>query len=124
MMKKFFVLLLALLLAGCGSAPEAGAGTFTDDLGRGVTVENPQTVACLTASFADIWCAAGGADTLAATTNATWTYFDLPISDAVVNLGGSKELDLEALTACGPDLVLASVGTDRNVELEEISQQG
>ena len=119
MMKKFFVLLLALLLAGCAAVPEAGEGTFTDDLGREVTVENPQRVACLTASFADIWCAAGGVETLTATTNATWTYFDLPISDDVVNLGGSKELDLEALAACGPDLVLASAGTDRNVELEE-----
>ena len=118
-MKKLLILFLALLLAG-GSAPkDAGEGGFTDDLGRGVTVENPQSVACLTASFADIWCAAGGAETLAAATNATWTYFDLPISDAVVNLGGSKELDLEALTATGPDLVLASAGTDRNVELEE-----
>ena len=119
MMKKLLILLLTVLLAGCGAAPEAGAGTFTDDLGRAVTVEDPQSVACLTASFADIWCAAGGAETLAATTNATWTYFDLPISDAVVNLGGSKELDLEALAVCGPDLVLASAGTDRNVELEE-----
>ena len=119
MMKKLLILLLTVLLAGCGAAPEVGAGTFTDDLGRAVTVEDPRSVACLTASFADIWCAAGGAETLAATTNATWTYFDLPISDEVVNLGGSKELDLEALAACGPDLVLASAGTDRNVELEE-----
>ena len=119
MMKKLLILFLALLLAGCSAPEDAGEGTFTDDLGRGVTVEDPRSVACLTASFADIWCAAGGAETLSATTNATWTYFDLPIGDDVVNLGGSKELDLEALTACGPDLVLASAGTDRNVELEE-----
>ena len=118
-MKKVLILLLCVLLAGCAAAPDAQEGTFTDDLGREVTVENPQRVACLTASFADIWCAAGGAETLAATTNATWTYFDLPIGDDVVNLGGSKTLDLEALAACGPDLVLASAGTDRNLELEE-----
>ena len=118
-MKKLLILLLCILLAGCAAAPDAGEGTFTDDLGRSVTVENPQRVACLTASFADIWCAAGGADTLVATTNATWTYFDLPIGDDVVNLGGSKALDLEGLTACAPDLVLASAGTDRNVELED-----
>ena len=118
-MKKFLMILLCILLAGCAAVPESGEGTFTDDLGRSVTVESPQRVACLTASFADIWCAAGGADTLTATTNATWTYFDLPISEDVVNLGGSKELDLEALVACEPDLVLASAGTDRNVELED-----
>ena len=118
-MKKLLILLLAVLLAGCAADPDAGEGTFTDDLGRAVAVENPQRVACLTASFADVWCAAGGGDTLIAATNATWTYFDLPIRDDVVNLGGSKTLDLEALTACAPDLVLASAGTDRNVELEE-----
>ena len=118
-MKKLLMILLCILLAGCAAVPESGEGGFTDDLGRSVTVESPQRVACLTASFADIWCAAGGADTLTATTNATWTYFDLPISEDVVNLGGSKELDLEALVACEPDLVLASAGTDRNVELED-----
>ena len=118
-MKKFLMILLCILLAGCATAPESGEGAFTDDLGRSVNVENPQRVACLTASFADIWCAAGGADSLTATTNATWTYFELPISEDVVNLGGSKDLDLEALVACEPDLVLASAGTDRNVELED-----
>ena len=118
-MKKFLMILLCILLAGCVVAPESGEGAFTDDLGRSVNVENPQRVACLTASFADIWCAAGGADSLTATTNATWTYFELPISEDVVNLGGSKDLDLEALVACEPDLVLASAGTDRNVELED-----
>lgn len=118
-MKKLLILLLCILLAGCAAAPDAEKGTFTDDLGRAVTVENPRRVACLTASFADIWCAAGGADTLTATTNATWTYFDLPLGADVVNLGGSKDPDLEGLTACAPDLVLASAGTDRNVELED-----
>ena len=118
-MKKFLMILLCILLAGCAAVPESGEGGFTDDLDRSVRVESPQRVACLTASFADIWCAAGGGDTLVATTNATWTYFDLPISEDVVNLGGSKALDLETLVACEPDLVLASAGTDRNVELED-----
>ena len=118
-MKKLLILFLALLLAGCSAPEDAGEGTFTDDLGRGVTVEDPRSVACLTASFADIWCAAGGTETLAAATNATWTYFDLGLGEDVVNLGGSKTLDLEGLVACDPDLILASCGTDRNMELED-----
>ena len=119
MRKWIWMLLACVLLAGCASAPvESGAG-FADDLGRTVASEEPRRVACLTASFADIWCAAGGTDTLAATTNATWTYFDLGLGEDVVNLGGSKTLDLEALIACDPDLILASCGTDRNVELED-----
>ncbi|MGM9537948.1 MAG: ABC transporter substrate-binding protein [Candidatus Onthomonas sp.] len=94
------------------------AVTFTDDLGREVTVDRPQRVACLIGSFADIWYLAGGVEEIVATANDTWTYFDLPLSEEVVNLGGSKELDLEQLVASEPDFVLASCNTALNVELE------
>ena len=97
--------------------------TFTDDLGRQVTVERPERVACLIASFADIWCLAGGADEIVATTNATWTYFDLPLRDDVVNLGATKEISLEQLIACEPDLVLASCNTDRNTSFQSTFEE-
>ena len=92
--------------------------TFTDDLGREVTVDHPQRVVCLISSFSDIWCLAGGADQIVAATDATWKFFDLPLKEDVVNLGPAKDLNLEQLAACEPDLVLASCGTERNVELE------
>ena len=129
-MKQVVSLLLAtccLLLAACGNSvspsapqnvPAETSVTFTDDLNRQVTVDRPQRVACLISSFSDIWCLAGGADAIVAATDATWRYFDLPLRDDVVNLGNTKELDLERLLACEPDLILASGGTDRNVELE------
>ena len=129
-MKRVLSLLLTgccLLLTACGggttpppaqSAASGTAVTFTDDLGREVTVDRPERVACLISSFSDIWCLAGGADTIVAATDATWRYFDLPLKDDVVNLGGTKDLDLEQLLSCQPDLILASGGTDRNVELE------
>ena len=129
-MKQVVSLLLAtccLLLAACGNSVSPSASqnvpaetsvTFTDDLNRQVTVDRPQRVACLISSFSDIWCLAGGADAIVAATDATWRYFDLPLRDDVVNLGNTKELDLERLLACEPDLILASGGTDRNVELE------
>lgn len=91
---------------------------FVDDFGREVTVNNPQRVITLTSSFSDVWYLAGGIDTLVATTNATWTYFDLPLREDIVNLGASKQLNLEQIISCEPDLILASCGTDRNVELE------
>lgn len=98
---------------------------FTDDFGREVTVSNPKRVITLTSSFSDIWYLAGGIDTLVATTNATWTYFDLPLREDIVNLGASKQVNLEQIIACEPDLILASCGTDRNVELEAaFSQMG
>lgn len=102
---------------------QTGAVTFTDDLGREVTVENPQRVISLIASYADIWYLAGGIDRLVGTTNATWTYFDLPLREDIVNLGSSKELNQEQLLACEPDFILASCGTDRNVELETFFEE-
>ena len=142
MRKSFAVLagccLIILILIGCGGNEKAGSNTastkstenienqmnsqedmiFVDDLGRTVCVTNPQRVISLISSFADIWYLAGGIDQLVATTNATWTYFDLPLREDIVNLGSSKELNIEQLIACEPDLILASCGTDRNVELE------
>lgn len=97
--------------------------TFIDDFGREVVVNHPQRVITLTSSFSDIWYVAGGIDTLVATTNATWTYFDLPLREDIVNLGSSKQLNLEQIIACEPDLILASCGTDRNVELESAFEE-
>lgn len=129
-MKKIFCLFLLycmLCLAACGSGTAAQppvetdpetAVTFMDDLGRQVTVRHPQRVVCLIGSFADIWYLAGGAEQLVAATDAAWTYFDLPLGEEVIRLGGTKQLNMEQLIACDPDLVLASCGTDRNMELE------
>ena len=138
-MKKIMVLLMCStlignIIIGCGQAEQTIDRTeqvrntessevskerevsFTDDFGREVIVNNPQRVITLTSSFSDIWYLAGGIDTLIATTNATWTYFDLPLREDIVNLGASKQLNLEQIIACEPDLILASCGTDRNVE--------
>lgn len=135
-MKKALCLIMICLLpllAACGGTPAAAqpplstasetAVSFTDDLGRQVTVDRPERVACLIGSFADVWCLAGGAEQIVATTNATWTYFDLPLRENVVNLGAAKELNMERLIACEPDLVLASCGTDRNMELESAFEE-
>lgn len=129
-MKKLtcvIMLCYLLLLTGCGSRTDTlpsletdseTAVTFTDDLGRQVTIDRPERVVCLIGSFADIWYLAGGVEQIVATTNATWTYFDLPLREDIVNLGAAKDLNMEKLIACNPDFVLASCGTDRNMELE------
>lgn len=132
-------LLLTLLLSGCAgtpaqspapspsaaapsAAPSAQAAetvSFTDDLGRELEIARPQRVAALIGSFADIWCLAGGKDTLAAAAGDTWTNFDLGLDDSVANLGSVKDPSLEALLAAEPDLILASVNTTADVELLE-----
>lgn len=133
MKKIYLALALCLLLAGCapsaapGTSSESSSGestqqetqavTFTDDLGRQVTVENPQRVAVLIGSYADIWCLAEGKDTLVAAANDAWTSFDLGLGEDVANLGGVKETNLEVLLAAQPDLVLASSNTTAQVDL-------
>lgn len=141
--KRWLPLLLALsLLTGCAPAgagasaaspavpvPSAAPSTpgsfspdaaisFVDDLGRTVTADHPRRVAALIGSFADIWCLAGGADTLAATANDAWTSFEgLPL-DGVENIGSAKDPNLEAILAAEPDFILASLSTAADLELE------
>ncbi|MBQ8389596.1 MAG: ABC transporter substrate-binding protein, partial [Oscillibacter sp.] len=126
-MKRLLLLLLsaALLLSACAApatpASELSAGsiTFTDDLGREVSLDPPERVAALIGSFADIWCLAGGKDTLAAAAGDAWTSFDLELDESVRDLGAIKEPDLEVLFDTQPDLVLASCNTQADLELRE-----
>ena len=137
------LLLLALFLASCAGEPaepsatpkptpsaEAGVSSqhsqgpetiaFTDGLGRELELSaQPQRVAAMIGSFADIWRLAGGKDTLAAAASDSWTGFDLDLDESVVNIGSVKDPSLETLLACEPDLILASVNTAADVELLE-----
>ncbi|MCI9579161.1 MAG: ABC transporter substrate-binding protein [Oscillibacter sp.] len=125
-----FVILL--LLAACGGNPPEKVEppppsdkvvSFTDDLGRELAVEPPQRVAAMIGSFADVWCLAGGRDTLAAAAGDAWTSFDLELGEDVADLGAVKEPSLEVLLAAEPDLILASVNTAANLELEDTFAQ-
>ena len=99
------------------------AVTFTDDLGREVTVAKPRRVAALIGSFADVWCLAGGLDTLVAAADDSWTQFDLDLPETVENLGAVKEPNVEKLLAAEPDFVLGSTKTAADVELLDLLEQ-
>lgn len=96
---------------------------FTDDLGRELELEPPQRTAALIGSFADIWCLAGGRDTLVAAAGDAWTSFDLGLREDAADLGAVKEPNLEALLAAEPDLILASVNTAADLELKDTFEQ-
>lgn len=127
-MKKGLVPVLALLLLLCACGKTDG-GTreentekicFTDDLGREVMLEGrPSRVAALIGSFADVWCLAGGEDTLVAAAEDAWTSFDLALGEEVVSLGTVKEPNLELLLAARPDFVIGSCNTGADLALEE-----
>ena len=119
-MKKIICLLLCLLLTACGSKtppPPASAVTFTDDLGREITVDRPERTAALLGSFAQVWLLAGG--TVAATADDAWEDLALELPEDTVNLGGTKNLSLELLFSARPDFILASTNTRQNMEWRE-----
>lgn len=127
-MKKLIAILAAavlLVLGGCSGKTESDDSslngddvvTFTDALNREVRVEKqPERVAALIGSFADVWQLAGG-DVCAAAEDA-WDDFGLDLEGAV-NLGGAHSPSVEALLAANPDFVIASASTASNVDMKE-----
>lgn len=126
-MKRIFSVFLTVLLAftlltGCGaasqsSAAEASAITFTDDMGRTVTVKSCERTAALLGSYADVWLLAGGS--ICAAPDDAWDDYDFDLAEDVTNLGATKSLNLELLLASEPDFVLASTGSSQHVEWME-----
>lgn len=91
------------------------AVTVTDALGRSVSIEkNPERVAALIGSFADVWTLAGGQ--LCAAPEEAWEDFGLE-TEGTVNIGGAHSPNPELLFSSDPDLVLASAATASNVEM-------
>lgn len=111
-MKKFFVAIIlivicACMFAGCSQSGDKKDGiTFTDALGRSVTVEkDPERVVSLQGSFAETYMIAGG-DLVGVTTDA-FEDFDLDLPNAKI-VGTVKEPNTEILLSLDPDFVIMS----------------
>ena len=112
--------ILSSLLTACSSEQneyDQSAVIFTDALGREVSVpKEPERVAALIGSFADVWMLAGGS--VCATAEDAWDDFGLALPDAV-NIGGAHSPNLELIFSVNPDFVIASASTSSNVEMKE-----
>jgi len=93
--------------------------SFTDDLGDYFEILPPGRVAVMIGSFAQVWCLAGGKDSLVATAADAWTAFDLGLDEKVINLGTVKEPNMERLLASRPDLIIASCNTQANLDMKD-----
>ena len=117
-----FLLITAVLfsMSACNGQPKnenKNTVVFTDALGREVNIKkNPERVAALLGSFADVWMLAGGK--LCASAEDAWEDFGLELDDAV-NIGGAHSPSLELLISADPDFVIASASTASNVEMRE-----
>ncbi|MBR6743738.1 MAG: ABC transporter substrate-binding protein [Clostridia bacterium] len=121
-MKKILSLLILLSLLFLCACTENGTEprdtvTFTDALGREVSVpKNPDRVAALLGSFADVWMLAGGE--LCAAADDAWEDFGLALENAV-NIGGAHSPSLELLISADPAFVIASASTASNVDMKD-----
>ncbi|MBR2878378.1 MAG: ABC transporter substrate-binding protein [Clostridia bacterium] len=119
-MKKILTLfiIISLFLCGCSSTQKKDGYTFTDDLGRTVTVSEYARTAPLIGSFAELWTLAGGS--ICASADDAWDDYDIDIPEEAVNLGGTENLSLEKLLSAQPDFVIASAKRRQHIEWLEI----
>ncbi|MDR2714014.1 MAG: ABC transporter substrate-binding protein [Coriobacteriales bacterium] len=119
--------LASTMLVGCANEPAANDGedqtpveeaatpseySFTDDLGKEVTVNNPQKVVACMGSFANIWTISGG--TLIGATSDAFEDYGLDAAN-IAEVGYFTDPNLEQIIALEPDFVImtgASTGRD------------
>ena len=122
-MKKMFclILALALLLCGCTAAPKETVPSettpttreFTDSLGRTVTVPSEITKIAISGPLSQVYIIPLAGDMLVGVSNAFAADAALYLPDYISEkteigqlYGGKGEMDLEALLAAAPDVVI------------------
>ena len=124
-----FALILSLLLCGCGQTgtkPAAESREFTDSIGRTVSIPVEITKIAITGPLTQIYILPLAGDMLVGVSNAfaedAETYLPAYIQEKeeIGQLyGGKAEMDLEALLAAAPDVVI-DVGEPKGSMAEDL----
>ena len=111
--------LLVTMVAGC--QPQFQPGTFTDDMGREVTIDKvPQRIVSLAPSHTEILFALGLGDRIVGVTR----YCNYPEeAKEKEKIGGFATPDLEKIIALKPDLILAK-GTLQKSLVTKLEERG
>lgn len=118
-MKACFRILFTLLLTFLAGAALCETVTFTDALGREVTLDTvPRRVVSLHGSYAEAWLQCGG--TLAGTTEDAISERGLAVDESTQIIGTVKNPSLELTAALEPDLILLSTDIADHLELREV----
>ena len=114
------ILVCGISLVSCNENEEPDGEEyveFTDALGQQIKIKkNPERVAALIGSFADVWMLSGGE--LCAAAEDSWSDFGLELEGAM-NIGGAHSPSLELLLSSNPDFVIASSSTASNVNMKD-----
>ena len=113
------LLLVCVILSGCSvSTPEESTGiTFTDAMGRTVTVADPQRVGICSGSLAECWLLSGGE--VCSVTRDAVTERNLDLPDDCIDLGSLKEPSQEAILAANLDFVVLMEGLPNHRAMAE-----
>ena len=117
---SFFLICSFMLLVSCGGldiTPTEGAITFTDDMGKTVSVSSPSRVAVLFSSFADIWNLVGGSIHITVGEAVSRGFADE--NALLVDDGAGKKINTELLLSYAPDFILYSADIPAQAEAAE-----
>ena len=113
------VLVLALLLTGCGSEQQKATDpstfvTVTDDLGRQVELKaKPARIVVTSASFLEPLEAVGGADLVVGRPDSKTKMPDY--AKDITSVGKVYQIDTEKVLSCQPDLVIINKGMNEKL---------
>ena len=126
--------ILAMLLCSCAAAPVEKTTTvdFEDSTGRIVTVPETITKIAITGPLSQVYIIPLAGDMLCGVSNAFSSDAELYLPDYIMNApelgqlyGGKGEMDLEALLAAAPDVVIDIGETKKNTkeDLQALTEQ-